>query len=210
MLPLRYLAFVLCLAGTVAGSLLWHRGAGWPLLALMAGALSLVGLIDLLQTRHAIRRNYPILAHIRFFIEAIRPELRQYLIEGDTEEQPFSRAQRALVYQRAKNVVDKRPFGTQLAVYATGYEWMNHSLTPTELGGHDFRIPIGGSACTQPYSCSVFNISAMSFGALSANAIRALNGGARRGNFYHDTGEGSISRYHREQGGDLVWVIGSG
>jgi glutamate synthase domain-containing protein 2 len=157
-----------------------------------------------------LRRNYPITAHIRTFFEFFRPMLRQYIVESDTEEVPFSHVQRSIVYQRAKNVLDKRPFGTELDVYATQYEWINHSLAPAQIDSHDFRITVGGRQCRQPYSASVFNISAMSFGALSANAIRALNEGARRGRFYHDTGEGSISIYHREPGGDLCWEIGSG
>jgi glutamate synthase domain-containing protein 2 len=176
----------------------------------VATALALVGLVDYLQPRQAIRRNYPLLAHFRFFFEYIRPEIRQYFIESDTEELPYSRAQRSIIYQRAKGVPDKRPFGTQRDVYRPDYEWINHSMVPAEIASHDFRVIVGGPACTQPYATSVFNISAMSFGALSANAVLALNEGARRGGFYHDTGEGSISRYHREPGGDLVWEIGSG
>ncbi len=177
--------------------------------ALVCGALTLIGLFDFLQARQAIRRNYPLLANFRFF-ESIRPEIRQYFIEADADENPFSRVQRSIIYQRAKNVLDKRPFGTQLDVYQENYEWINHSMQPTEIASHDFRLAIGGTRCKQPYSASVFNISAMSFGSLSANAILALNEGAKRGGFYHDTGEGSISRYHREPGGDLVWEIGSG
>ena len=180
----------------------------WP--ASLFALLSLVGLVDYTQDRQAIRRNYPVIAHFRFFFEFIRPEIRQYFIEADREELPFSRAQRSIVYQRAKGTADKRPFGTQLNVYEPQYEWMNHSIAPTDIDNHDFRISIGGPDCSRPYSASVFNISAMSFGALSANAILALNEGARRGNFCHDTGEGSISRYHREKGGDLTWEIGSG
>jgi len=180
----------------------------WPIIV-VSGLLSVVGLIDVTQTRQAIRRNYPILAHFRFFFEYVRPELRQYFIESDNEAAPFSRAARSLVYQRAKKEADKRPFGTQLDVYEPGYEWMNHSIAPAPQSPSDFRLMIGGDAA-QPYSASVFNISAMSFGALSANAIRALNLGAKNGNFAHDTGEGSISRYHREHGGDLIWELGSG
>ncbi|HET7794522.1 MAG TPA: FMN-binding glutamate synthase family protein, partial [Rhizobacter sp.] len=146
---------------------------------------------------------------LRFILEYIRPEIRQYFIEGDSEAAPFSRQQRSLVYQRSKGEQDKRPFGTQMDVGATGYEWINHSLLPTELGTHDFRITIGAQRA-QPYSASVFNISAMSFGSLSANAILALNAGAKRGGFAHDTGEGSISQYHRVHGGDLIWEVGSG
>ncbi|MBP7370146.1 MAG: FMN-binding glutamate synthase family protein [Arenimonas sp.] len=185
-----------------------QRGAGWFLL--LFGSLVLVGIHDVLQHKSAIKRNYPILSHVRFLIESVRPELRQYLFESDTDELPFSRQQRSIVYQRAKQELDKRPFGTQGNVYADNYEWMNHSLQPQAVATEAFRIKVGGKQCTKPYQAAVFNISAMSFGALSANAIRALNLGAKKGGFYHDTGEGSISRYHLEHGGDLVWNIGSG
>ena len=207
--PSRYWVFLCCFVLAVAGSAwaLWHPSWWW--VAAIFVALTGVGFWDLLQKRHAVRRNYPVTAHFRYMFESIGPEIRQYFVETDTEERPFSRQQRAIVYQRAKNVLDKRPFGTQGNVYENGYEWINHSLAPTKLDSHDFRVVIGASAA-KPYSASVFNISAMSFGSLSANAIRALNEGARRGSFYHDTGEGSISQYHRENGGDLVWEIGSG
>jgi len=164
------------------------------------------------QRRHALIRNYPVIGHVRYLLEFIRPEIRQYFIESDREAAPFSRQQRSLVYQRAKGDSDKRPFGTQLEVQALGYEWINHSIAPTQLAGHDFRVRVGeaGNGCTQPYEASVFNISAMSFGALSANAVLALNGGAKKGGFAHDTGEGSISAHHRVHGGDLIWEIGSG
>ncbi len=178
--------------------------------ALVFAALAALGFRDRWQTRHAVLRNYPVIGHLRFLLEYVRPEIRQYFIEGDHEAAPFSRQQRSLVYARAKGEPDKRPFGTQLDVHATGYEWINHSLVPTAIASHDFRVAIGGERCTQPYSASVFNISAMSFGALSANAILALNEGAKRGGFAHDTGEGSISRHHRVHGGDLIWEIGSG
>lgn len=180
----------------------------WPL-PVIFGALALLGTVDLLQRRSTLRRNYPLLAHFRFGLESIGPEMRQYFIEADTAEVPFSRQQRALVYQRAKSVNDTRPFGTLHDVYGPDYEWINHSMQPAPYVEHDFRVVIGEHTA-QPYSASVFNISAMSFGSLSANAIRALNRGARLGGFYHDTGEGSISPYHREHGGDLVWEIGSG
>ncbi len=211
MLPSRYFAFAIVCVFAIAS--LWAAtmlAPAWWLAFAGFAALVLVGLRDLTQSRQAIRRNYPLLSHFRFFFERIRPEIRQYLLEDDTEELPFSRVQRSIVYQRAKNEVDKRPFGTQLDVYAAQYEWINHSIAPTDPPTHDFRIAIGGERCASPYSASVFNISAMSFGALSANAIRALNAGAKRGGFHHDTGEGPISRYHREMGGDLVWEIGSG
>ncbi|PZP97970.1 MAG: FMN-binding glutamate synthase family protein [Variovorax paradoxus] len=218
--PMRYSSFALCLAGlavsAVAVVLLPMAWPAWLALLVFAG-LSGTGVHDLRQTRHAILRNYPVIGHMRFLLEFIRPEIRQYFIESDAEAAPFSRAQRSLVYQRAKGDPDNRPFGTHLDVSLLGYEWINHSMQPTRLAGHDFRVDIGDTGapahthpCTQPYSASVFNISAMSFGALSANAIQALNRGAKLGSFAHDTGEGSISQYHRQHGGDLIWEIGSG
>src|SRR5437762_4515425 len=210
LVPSRYYTLVGALAVTLIGLAAAWFDPRWLLLAGPAGLVSTVGVHDALQTRHAILRNYPILAHIRFFFETIRPEIRQYLLESDNEAVPFSRAQRSLVYQRAKNVEDRQPFGTGKDVYLAGYEWINHSLRPVHIENPDFRVMVGGKDCKQPYSCSVFNISAMSFGALSANAVRALNKGAKLGGFAHDTGEGSISRYHREFGGDLIWEIGSG
>ncbi|GMU44294.1 MAG: FMN-binding glutamate synthase family protein [Xanthomonadales bacterium] len=183
---------------------------GWTWFALTGAALLALGIADLNARRHSLRRNYPIVGHLRGLFEAIRPMLRQYLIEGAHEEVPFSHEQRAIVYQRAKQERETRPFGTQLAVYAPRYEWINHSLHPSEPADHDFRVTVGNRLCTQPYAASVFNISAMSYGALSPNAIRALNLGAAQGRFYHDTGEGSISPYHLEGGGDLVWELGSG
>jgi glutamate synthase domain-containing protein 2 len=210
--PLRYTSFVLCIffallsVFTIVGF-----GVGWFFFVLFTG-LSVLGFYDLKQTQRSILRNYPVIGHFRYLFEYIRPEIRQYFVESDAEATPFSRAQRSLVYQRAKGEADKRPFGTQLNVKAIGYEWINHSIAPTVLDSHDFRITIGeaASGCTQPYSASIFNISAMSFGALSANAILALNAGAKRGGFAHDTGEGSISEHHRVHGGDLIWEIGSG
>ncbi|WP_298934422.1 FMN-binding glutamate synthase family protein [uncultured Ramlibacter sp.] len=207
--PFRYTVFALC----VLGLLLWASiflATGWGLaVALVFAGLVLVGLRDLRQSRHAILRNYPVIGHMRFLLEFIRPEMRQYFIESDTEAAPFSRAQRSLVYQRAKGEQDNRPFGTQLDVTRQGYEWINHSMQPTTLASSDFRVTIGADTA-QPYEASVFNISAMSFGSLSANAILALNQGAKLGGFAHDTGEGSISSYHRQHGGDLIWEIGSG
>ncbi|MEI6717147.1 MAG: FMN-binding glutamate synthase family protein [Betaproteobacteria bacterium] len=208
--PVRYTAFlasVVLLVFTLLGAGVTGLSGWWPVLFLF---LSLVGLHDLKQEHHAILRNYPVIGHLRFMFEYIRPEIRQYFLESETDATPFSRAQRSLVYSRAKGDSDKRPFGTQLDIRAVGYEWINHSIATTQLQSHDFRIQIGGSTCKQPYSMSRFNISAMSFGALSANAILALNLGAKRGGFAHDTGEGSISRHHRTHGGDLIWEIGSG
>jgi len=218
--PVRYTVLALCMTSVVLGliaGLAW--GAWWWLLPVVAAALTVVGFLDLRQTRHAILRNYPVIGHMRFLLEFIRPEMRQYFIEGDHEALPFSRAQRSLVYQRSKGEPDSRPFGTLLDVSIPGYEWVNHSMAPTKLDSQEFRVWIGGqpgqplegqSVCTQPYRASVFNISAMSFGALSANAVLALNLGARTGGFAHDTGEGSISQHHRVHGGDLIWQVASG
>jgi glutamate synthase domain-containing protein 2 len=207
--PLRYLTWALSAVACVICVLLWVATGSGGWWALATGALVVTGIRDCLQSRRAVLRNYPVIGHLRFLLEFVRPEIRQYFIESDNEALPFSRTQRSLVYQRAKGDSDKRPFGTQLDVHAAGFEWINHSLVPTQIASHDFRVIIGGDRA-QPYSASIFNISAMSFGALSANAIRALNAGARRGNFAHDTGEGSISVHHRANGGDLIWEIGSG
>ena len=215
-LPVRYSALAFCvLSLLLCGFSLVVFGVGGGL-ALLFSLLVGVGVYDLRQTKRSILRNYPIIGHMRFMLEYIRPEIRQYFIEGDNDAMPFSRSQRSLVYQRAKGDADKRPFGTQLDVHANGYEWINHSVAPTTVASHDFRVWVGGHpdapnpGCTQPYALSIFNISAMSFGALSANAILALNSGARQGGFAHDTGEGSISQHHRVHGGDLIWEVASG
>ena len=207
----RYACFVGCVLFTL-GSLpfLASEPGLWPL-TLISGVLSLVGINDLRQTQHAVRRNYPLLGNIRYLVEFIRPEVRQYLLEGDDEQLPFSRAQRSLVYARAKNESAEKAFGTLSDVYQPGFEFIGHSMLPAEhVDPAGFRVVVGGPQCRQPYSASIFNISAMSFGALSANAIRALNQGAALGGFAHDTGEGSISPYHREHRGDLIWELGSG
>ncbi len=172
--------------------------------------LFIVGLHDLTQTRHAILRNYPIAAHLRFLLETIRPEIRQYFFEGDKDGAPFPRDKRAIVYQRAKKDLDKRPFGTQFDVYQEQYEWLHHSLAPKSAPPLAAMRVVVGADSKAPYAASLLNISAMSYGALSANAIRSLNRGAAAGGFYHDTGEGGVSPYHREFGGDLVWEVGSG
>ena len=187
-------------------------GQIWWLLPLMFLCISsvVVGFHDLTQTRHAVLRNYPVAAHLRFLLESIRPEMRQYFFEGDKDGMPFPRDKRAIVYQRAKRDLDKRPFGTQYDVYEEQYEWLHHSIAPKPPLPHGEMRTLIGAATPQPYSASLLNISAMSYGALSANAIRALNKGARIGGFFHDTGEGGVSPYHREHGGDLVWEIGSG
>ncbi len=207
--PVRYTAFGLAIFGfalSVFSLIVFGVGL---VTFLVLGGLVVLGVYDLRQSRSSVLRNYPVIGHIRFMLEYIRPEIRQYFLESDSEAAPFSRSQRSLVYQRAKGEPDNRPFGTQLNVSTDGYEWINHSVAPTTLPNHNFRVTVGAT-CKQPYEASVFNISAMSFGALSANAILALNAGAKRGGFAHDTGEGSISVHHKANGGDLIWEIGSG
>lgn len=170
----------------------------------------LLGLYDMIQVRHTILRIYPVIGHLRYMFESIRPEIQQYFVESNINGRPINREFRALVYQRAKNDRDTRPFGTQFDVYRSGYEWMNHSLLPTQIEDKHPRIVFGGSDCTQPYAASPMNISAMSYGALSKHAIMALNKGARLGNFAHNTGEGGLSPYHLKYGGDIIWQIGTG
>lgn len=210
-IPFRYFAWLGCgIVFAVSLALLWVNPILGAMPVTIFGVLSLIGFVDFFQRKQAIRRNYPLLGHFRFFFELIRPEIRQYFVESETEEIPFSRQQRSLVYQRAKGVVDVKPYGTLSNVYGSDYEWINHSVHTQHIEDTDFRTVIGSGHCEQPYSLSLYNISAMSFGALSPNAIMALNKGAKMGGFAHDTGEGSISRYHREHGGDLIWEIGSG
>lgn len=169
-----------------------------------------VGIADMVQRKRTILRLYPVAGHLRYFFESIRPEIQQYFVETNTNGQPVSREYRSLVYQRAKGQRDTRPFGTQFDVYENGYEWINHSLAPKMVTEKHPKIRFGGDECKQPYDASPLNISAMSFGALSKNAIMALNKGAKIGDFAHNTGEGSISPYHLKYGGDLIWQIGTG
>jgi glutamate synthase domain-containing protein 2 len=203
------LAFVAVLSVIcIVSALVW---SAWLLLpATVFLALTLLGVHDLRQAHHSILRNYPVLGHMRFLFEGIRPEIRQYLIESDQDEEPFSRDARSLVYQRAKGEEDKRPFGSRMRAYDSGYAWVTHSVNPIHIPDSDFRVLIGGPDCKKPYSASIYNISAMSFGSLSGNAIEALNTGARLGGFAHDTGEGSVSRYHKAGGGDLIFQVASG
>ena len=180
----------------------------WSLLII--GPLILRGIADMVQTRQAVRRNFPVIGHGRYLLEQIRPEINQYFVESNYDGRPFSRNDRSVVYQRAKGELDTLPFGTQRDVYAAGYEWINHSLAPVEPDHTAARVRVGGAACRQPYSASIFNVSAMSYGSLSRNAVLALNAGAKIGGFAHNTGEGGLSPYHLEPGGDLVWQIGTG
>jgi glutamate synthase domain-containing protein 2 len=213
-LSLRYIS----LTGSVVlallcGALILASDLSYPLLItlfFLFTFLSAVGIHDVLQSKRSVLRNYPISGHARYIMEDLRPKIRQYFFEGEKDGRPFPRDKRSLVYQRAKGQLDKRPFGTEYDVYEPRYEWISHSLAPTKQVTTDFRIRIGGPDCAQPYDASVLNISAMSFGSLSSNAIRALNKGAKMGGFAHDTGEGGLSPYHRENGGDIIWEIGSG
>lgn len=179
-------------------------------LLLVIGPLTLVALWDFFQTKHSLRRNYPLLARIRWIMEELRPFAQAYIVESDLEGRPFSHQARSLVYARAKGDLDSHPMGTELDVYSDEYEWLSHSVVPNEAVPDTWRVDIGGEECTRPYSSALLNISAMSFGSLSAKAIEALNLGAKLGDFAHNTGEGSISRYHRMHGADLIWEIGSG
>jgi len=196
-LPVLLLAF-----STIWPPVLWAFVVLVPLI--------IVGLIDLFQSAHTIRRLYPVLGHFRFLLESVRPEIQQYFVESETSGTPIPREFRSLVYQRAKGARDTRPFGTIFDVNRPGYEWINHSMVPKHPEDLSPRVKFGGAQCTQPYMASPLNISAMSYGALSKNAIRALNKGAKIGGFSHNTGEGSLSPYHLENGGDIVWQIGTG
>jgi glutamate synthase domain-containing protein 2 len=186
----------------------WSLHVLWSLV--VTGPLILEGLRDCLQTSQAIKRNFPLIGRFRYLFEAVRPEINQYFVESNTDGVPFSREKRSVVYQRAKGQVDTLPFGTQQDVYAEGYEWVSHSLAPTQIDSSQMRVRIGGDDCKQPYSASTLNISAMSYGSLSKNAIQALNGAAKDGGFAHNTGEGGLSPYHLQHGGDLIWQIGTG
>mgnify|MGYP000008781981 CR=1 FL=1 len=172
--------------------------------------LLLIAIWDFVQTAHTLRRNYPLVARIRWIMEELRPFAQAYVVESDLEGRPFSHQARSLVYARAKGDLDSHPMGTELDVYSDEYEWLSHSVVPNDSAPEGWRIDIGTGDCAKPYSSALLNISAMSFGSLSAKAIEALNLGASKGNFAHNTGEGSISRYHRAHGGDLIWEIGSG
>lgn len=189
---------------------LYHPFLWWTFL--FTGPFVILGVYDLYQPRHSIVRNYPVFGRLRYFMEELRPKVYQYFVESDTNGTPYSRLNRSLIYQRAKTDNDTIPFGTQLNVYENGYEWLSHSIAA--ISHHELnldpRVLIGGPGCSKPYSASIYNISAMSFGSLSQNAILALNGGAKMGNFAHNTGEGGISDYHRKPGGDLIWQIGTG
>jgi glutamate synthase domain-containing protein 2 len=182
------------------------------LLFVIVGPLIYMGIADMIQKRQAIRRNFPILGRLRYVFEDMRPKIQQYFVESDTDGAPINRIERSVIYQRAKKQIDTIPFGTQLNVYAEGYEWMTHSVCPLDHNkiDHNPRVRVGNKDCKQPYDASVMNISAMSFGSLSGNAVEALNAGAKIGGFAHNTGEGGISPHHLKYGGDIIWQIGTG
>ncbi len=207
---MRNLFFISSFLALAAASALTFLWTPFSVLFLFVLPLVVLGLHDAFQTKKAILRNFPLLGHFRYLFELIRPEIQQYFIESETDGAPVPRETRSVVYQRAKQQTDTLPFGTQRNVYAEGYEWIAHSLAPQHLKIEDLRISIGGALCKKPYSASVLNISAMSYGALSKNAVQALNGGAKLGGFYHNTGEGGVSPYHLQSGGDLIWQIGTG
>ncbi len=211
---MRFILLTIAVIGCLVSALLAAALPGWRLFfqvtTVIFAGISALGFRDLTQTRHAILRNYPLAARLRFILERVRPEIRQYFLESDTDGAPFSRDKRAIVYQRAKHDLETRPFGTMADVYKEQFEWLHHSMAPTApTPVADMRVTVGPNTA-QPYAISLLNISAMSFGALSANAIRSLNKGAKMGGFAHDTGEGGVSPYHREHGGDLIWEVGSG
>lgn len=193
--------------------LLWSYFWPYALLAfLVVGPVIYMGFADMLQTQQSIRRNFPVLGRLRYVFEDLRPKIQQYFVESDTDGSPINRNDRSVIYQRAKKQVDTTPFGTQLNVYAEGYEWMSHSIVPMDFHtiDHHPRVRVGNKDCKQPYQASVLNISAMSFGSLSSQAVEALNAGAKIGSFAHNTGEGGLSPYHLKQGGDIIWQIGTG
>src|SRR5690554_4443049 len=206
--------FVIISSLAIVGSLALaiYLSESWYVVFVISIVLTIMGYQDMYQTRHTIKRIYPLVGRLRYVLEELRPKLYQYFIESDTDGRPLHRVDRATVYQRAKKVRDTIPFGTQYDVYAEGYEWMCHSIAPKPFKSlnQDPRVMVGNKDCKQPYSASIINISAMSFGSMSANAIEALNGGAKIGNFAHNTGEGGLSDHHLKYGGDLIWQIGTG
>lgn len=197
------------------GAILWlavFLNPNWYVLLSIVLVLTGVGIYDMIQKKHSIMRIYPVVGRLRFLMEELRPKIYQYFIESDTDGRPINRIDRSTVYQRAKKENDTMPFGTQLDVYSEGYEWMCHSMAPKDFNllDHNPRIMVGNKDCSQPYSCSIYNISAMSYGSLSSNAVEAMNAGAKIGGFAHNTGEGGLSPYHLKHGGDIIWQIGTG
>jgi glutamate synthase domain-containing protein 2 len=211
MSPLKqFLTFCLFTAAGIVGLAQYYEWAYWIFVPM--GIFYLVGIHDLVQSKRALLRNYPVFGHGRYWLEILRPKFYQYFVESDLNGRPFNRTFRSIIYQRAKHQLDSSPFGTQVDVYEIGHEWINHSVYAVNKHQHVYenRISVGGPACTHPYSASLLNISAMSFGSLSANAVMALNKGAKLGGFAHNTGEGGLSPYHLKHEGDIIWQIGTG
>jgi len=206
----KFLFISLLILGAIGAGGYFFNWIWWS--GVIVVPLVLLGISDLTQTKHSLKHNFPIIGRMRWWAEWMRPKIYQYFIESDTDGAPFNRLSRNVIYQRAKKVNDTTPFGTQLDVYQTGYEWLNHSIAPIPMSkvDHDPRVIVGGPDCLKPYSASILNVSAMSYGSLSKNAIMALNGGAKIGGFAHNTGEGGLSPYHLSPGGDVFWQIGTG
>lgn len=208
---MRYLPFlIIALAAAALSALALLHAPWWWIAAAPFLLLTALGIWDFVQPSHTLMRNYPVIARIRWLSESLRPFIQSYFVEGDTEGKPFSREERALVYRRSKNIEGVQPFGSELDFRAPDVEWLEHSIAARTGKDANVRLDIGGPQCAQPYSASIFNISAMSFGSLGAKAVETLNLGAKLGGFAQDTGEGGISKYHRKHGGDLIWEIGSG
>ncbi|MFT4093055.1 MAG: FMN-binding glutamate synthase family protein [Niabella sp.] len=208
----RIFIIVSILSIIVTFLLAWYISKNWFVVLAGIVIVSVMGYYDMLQTRHSIRRIYPVFGRLRYVMEELRPKIYQYFIESDIDGRPLNRIDRSTVYQRAKEDNDTMPFGTQLDVYAPGYEWICHSIAPKDFKmlEHNPRVLFGNKDCKQPYNGSILNISAMSYGSLSANAVEAMNGGAQMGHFAHNTGEGGLSDFHLKQGGDLIWQLGTG
>jgi len=209
----RYIVPTLIGLAVAFAALGLHVAPGFSWGLLFVGPLLFVAAYDRIQQRHSLLRNYPVLGHLRFLLEGAGPEMHQYFVESNTSGRPFDRDHRSLMYERAKDIEALKPFGTELDVYEPGYGFIGHSLSTRPMPDdppRSVRVDVGGPDCRHPYSASVINISAMSFGALSANAILALNTAAQRGGFAHNTGEGGFSRHHREPGGDVIWQVGTG
>ncbi len=207
----RQLYYVFSLLGLAAfGLLTWWNWTAFVVPLGIVVVLVGMGVYDVMQSTHAIRRNFPVVGRLRYLFESVRPELQQYFVESNASGRPFSRDLRSLVYQRAKNITDTVPFGTEKDVYELGYEWINHSLVAKHPHETRPRVRVGGPDCKKPYDAALLNVSAMSYGSLSTNAIRALNRGAKLGGFAHNTGEGGLSPFHLQEGGDIIWQIGTG
>jgi glutamate synthase domain-containing protein 2 len=205
-----YVVGALLVAGALVTLAAVIGSAGWWVLLALIALLVVVGVYDLVQKKHSILRNYPILGHMRFLLEGIRPELQQYFIERNYDGRPYDRDTRSVIYERAKGIHGEQAFGTERDVNEIGYEYLVHSTKPIDPPDELPRVTVGGPDCKQPYSMALLNVSAMSFGALSSNALLALNKGAAMGGFAHDTGEGGLTDYHLRNGGDLIWEVGSG